>query len=194
MFDWLFGKAPPPDPPSVDRVWVDLAARDAAIVREAGKGPVVIYAFFEATLERVRQALLAAGRTPGADLVLVRADRPARGPEGAAILVAERHPLPVANRNLLARLAGDHPGVVPVFFTALDDGLMQRFSGDRTANLMRQLGLSADEPVEHTFVSKALANAREKVAQKAGPAAELDLTAPSMEAWLDRHIGPGAAR
>ena len=48
-FDWLWKKAAPIDPPSVDRVWRDLAERDRALVREVQNPDLVVLAFFEAT-------------------------------------------------------------------------------------------------------------------------------------------------
>lgn len=49
MFDWLWKKAAPIDPLSVDRVWRDLAARDRALAREVQNPDLVVLAFFEAT-------------------------------------------------------------------------------------------------------------------------------------------------
>lgn len=189
MFDWLFGKksAPPPERPAVDRVWIDLAARDAALVREARGGPVVIVACFDDTLARLRAGLAQAGIVEGGGIGLARADRALRG--DGAIHVAERHPLPGVNRALLERLAGERPDVVPIFHSALDDALMRRFGGDRTAKVMEQLGLERSEAVEHPLVTRALAQARDKVAAKVDAAAELDAYGPSMEVWLQRHLG-----
>lgn len=186
MFDWLFGRPKPPaEPAAVDRVWIDLAARDAALVREARTGPpLLILAFFDDTVARVSAAIAAAGlATPPA---VLRADRPL--PPVEAVHVAERHPLSAVNRALLERLAHERPGVVPVFHTALDDALMRRHGGDRTAGVMKQLGLEAHEAVEHPLVTKALAQAREKLATKVDSAAELDAHAPSMELWMQRHV------
>lgn len=177
MLDWLFGKKPPPEPPSVDQVWIDAAARDRALVRAAEAGPVDVMTFFDDTLDHVRRVL----DRPG--VRLQRADRITT--LGSRILVAERHPLPAENRALLERIALLAPGVVPVFLSHLDDPLLRRFGGDRLRDLMIQLGLGPDEPVEHGLVTKALANAREKVAAKATGST----STRSMEEWLTLNLG-----
>lgn len=181
MFDWLWKKAPPPDPPSVDRVWRDLAARDGALVREAHAADVALIAFFEGTAVHVG-ALLARGGEPPPVLLAHELGR-LRSPR--AILVAERHPLPTENRALLLRLEELAPGVVPTFFSALDEPLMRAFGGARVTALLDSLGLEPDEPIEHAMVQNALANARRKVAERlgSGPPAR----ARSMEEWFTRN-------
>lgn len=182
MFDWLWKKAPPPEPPSVDRVWRDLAARDRAVTREAAAAELVIVAFFEATAAHVTALLAPVAVSTGRSCAVMLASELPRVVGPGAILVVERHPLPAANGELLRRLIELAPGRVPLFFSALDEPLMRALGGDRVTSLMDQLGLEADEAVEHPFVSKAMANAREKVAERlgSGPPSR----ARSMEEWL----------
>lgn len=174
MFDRLWKKAPPPDPPSTDRVWRDLGARDRAVVRAAADPDVVLVAFFEATAARVAALLAAREVLLAGEVGRLRTPR--------AVLVVERHPLPSENRALLVRLAELAPGVLPLFFSALDEPLLRTFGGERIIALLDNLGLAPDEPVEHRMVSEALANAREKVAERlgSGPPSR----ARSMEEWL----------
>ena len=75
--------------------------------------------------------------------------------------------------------------MVPTFHTALDEPLMRVFSGDRTARLIQQLGLPPDEPVEHKFVTQALASAREKVAGRV----KFVQSARSMDEWVRLNLG-----
>jgi hypothetical protein len=187
MFNWPWSKKPA-EPPAVDRVWLNLAARDQALVRAAKAGPVLFIAFFDDTVSRVREALKAAGCVEGAALTVVRVDKLERPGPGVAIYLAERHPLPSHNRALLERLQRDAPGVVPVCFSALDEPFMLRFGGERVAELMKNLGMAQDEPVEHAMVSKSLANAREKIAKQVGAAASAPAPASSMAEWLQRHL------
>lgn len=184
MFDWLFGKKAPTGPVVRDRVWVDLDARDRAVVRAAREGTGVVVTCFEETRERLRTRLAEAG-VEGVKVVL--ADGPL--PSDGELLVAERHPDPGADRALWERLLQERPGLVPVAFCALDDPLMKRFGGDRTAVLMRQLGMEPDEPVEHAMVSQALAKAREKVGARVGAVGAVARTR-SMEEWFRLYL-PG---
>lgn len=177
MLEWLFGKKPPPDPPSVDQVWIDTAARDRALLRAADAGPIDVITFFDESLHHLHEAV----KHP--NVRLHRADRLLTA--GARIFVAERHPLPAENRALLERLVLLAPGVVPVFLTSIDDPLMRRFGGDRLREVMLQLGIGPDEAIEHTLVARALANARAKVAAKATGST----STRSMEEWLDLNLG-----
>ncbi len=183
MFDWFRARRAPAGPPFVDRVWVSLAARDRALVRAALEGPVTVIAFFGATRDRAQAALAAAGS--GVQVTL--ADRPGRRLEGA-IVVVEHHPLPGVNLALLERLASEAPGVVPVFYSALDEPLMLRFGGQNVAQMMARMGLVDDEPIEHPMVGKALTSAREKVAARLGAVAAAATSARSMEEWLELYL------
>ncbi len=188
MFTWPWKKKPA-EPPAVDRVWLNLVARDQALVRAAQAGRVLIIAFFDDTVTRVGDALRAAGCSEGPDLTLVRVDQlEGHLGQGRAIYLAERHPLPAHNRALLERLQREAPGVIPVCFSALDEPFMRRFGGERVATLMTQLGMGADEPVEHPMVSRSLASAREKIEKQVGAASSRPAPASSMEEWLQRNL------
>lgn len=191
MFDWL--RAKPAPPTSIDRVWLNRAARDRALLQVVvramtdGSGPIGIVAFFEETRARVERALDGAPRGHGAQLVL--ADRLGHA-AWRGIHVAERHPLPGMNAALVDHLASAAPGVTPVFHSALDEPLLRRFGGDGAAALMLRLGLDEHEPIEHPMVSKSLANARERVAEQLGARAAIATSSRSMEEWLDLYVGP----
>lgn len=182
MFDWLFGKKAPAGPAVRDRVWVDLDARDRAVVRAARQGPVVVLTCFEETRERLRRRLAEAGLA-GVTVALAGGPLPPSG----EVLVAERHPDPTVDRELWERFVRERPDLEPVAFCAMDDPLMRRFGGERTAELMKRMGLEPDEPVEHTLVSQALASARAKVGERVGAVGAVG-NARSMEEWFTLYM------
>ena len=49
------------------------------------------------------------------------------------------------------------------FFLSLEDDLLRIFGGDRIKGMMERFDLPTDEPIEFSFVSKAVAQAQEKV-------------------------------
>lgn len=179
----MWTKSPPADPPSVDRVWRDQGARDRAVLREAANRDLALVAFFEATATHLRELLLRARPDSAPDVRLAAEVGKLRRPP--AILVVERHPLPDENRALLIRLTELAPGVVPTFFSAIDDPLMQTFGGERIVALLDALGLEPDEPIEHRMVSEAMANARRKLADRLGTGPPV--RARSMEEWFTRN-------
>jgi hypothetical protein len=190
MLSWLFKKKEPAAPALVDRIWLDRASAERAIVRAAQSGPLLVLAYFDQTQERVRQALQAAGLAEGPRLKVERADQLSSVPPGAAIIVAERHPVAGFNAALAQRLASLSPLTAPLCFTGLDDALMLSFGDGRLAQTMKQLGLSADEPLEHPMISKALANASRALEKRIGPAMSRLAPASSMAEWLQKNVPP----
>lgn len=198
MFDWLFARKSPPELPYDDRVWIDGASRMRAVLREVAAGPTLLVAYFEASEDALAGALGEAGvsfvrvrdaLTPWSGaLVLVQAANlrhlTGRAPDGTKVVVFEHPPMPSEGRALREALAAQ-TDAKPVFFTAIDDALMRRFGGERTAELMVKLGLAPDEPIEHPMVSRALANARENVAKKV----KVPRDARSLEEWIERNLG-----
>ena len=198
LFSW-FAKAAGP-PPLTERVWRDDAARWGGVIRSVREadGATLLVVFFEATAEVARAQLTTAalpffevGDTPrpwerGAQVGLVRADRlrflAGDLPAPLQVIGAELHPLPAEGRALVGALAS-RTAAVPTFHTALDEPLLVLFGGGRIAEVMDQLGLPRDEPVEHTLVTRSLANAREKLAKSVRNPRE----ATSMAAWFERN-------
>ncbi|MBP5296922.1 MAG: preprotein translocase subunit SecA [Bacteriovoracaceae bacterium] len=118
-------------------------AREAVIIANAGqKGAVTI-------------ATNMAGR--GTDIKL--------GPGvaelgGLFILGTERHEARRIDNQLRGRSGRQGDPGASKFFIALDDQLMRVFGAKRSKLLMNSLG---EEPVEHRFLTKAIANAQKKV-------------------------------
>lgn len=83
MFTWPWQKKTPPEPEFNDRVWQTLAARDQALVRAAQARPLVVIAFFDETIERVRAALKQAGLAESPSLVVARVDQLEHRPAAA---------------------------------------------------------------------------------------------------------------
>lgn len=197
MFGW-FKKKAPAAPPFDDRVWIDEAARLRAVLCETGNGPTLIVTFFEESAARVAAALRSAG-VPFAEVgtslaawsdgrvYLCLADRLRHLvgdlPDGLRVIVFEHHPHPSDDRAFLEALAA-RTAARPVFHTALDEPLLRRFGGDRTAAVMARMGMSPDEPIEHALVTRAMTDMREKVAAKVKVSRE----ARSMAECVERHL------
>jgi hypothetical protein len=190
-----FFKKKPASPAFDDRVWLNGAARLAAIVRTAKAGPTLLITFFEETHQQVAAALKEAGlefdlvgfgQNPPAEkvrLMLCAAERlgnlTGRLPEGISVCVIEHHPLPDSNLMVLEALT-NLTSARPVFHLSIDEPLLRRFGGDKLVPLLSQLGVAPDEPIEHQMVTRALTNAREKVAARV----KSPQPAGSMEEWL----------
>src|SRR3989344_4737918 len=49
------------------------------------------------------------------------------------------------------------------FYLSLADDLLRIFGGERISRMMDRLGLEEDEPIEHPWLNRAIANAQKKV-------------------------------
>lgn len=82
---------------------------------------------------------------------------------GLFVIGTERHEARRIDNQLRGRAGrqGD-PGETQ-FYVSLDDELMRVFGSDRIKNMMKRLGVPADQPIAHSMVSSALESAQKKI-------------------------------
>lgn len=82
---------------------------------------------------------------------------------GLYVIGTERHEARRIDNQLRGRAGrqGD-PGETQ-FYVSLDDELMRVFGSDRIKNMMKKLGVPADQPIAHGMVSSALESAQKKI-------------------------------
>ena len=82
---------------------------------------------------------------------------------GLCVIGTERHEARRIDDQLRGRAGrqGD-PGTTR-FFVSLDDDLMRIFGGERVKKMMGSLGIKEDEPIENSFITRALKNAQKKI-------------------------------
>ncbi len=129
--------------------------REGAIIAQAGKrGGVTV-------------ATNVAGR--GVDILLggnpATAEESAKVRElgGLHVIGTERHEARRIDNQLRGRAGRQGDPGSSQFFLSLDDDLLRIFGGDRIKGMMERFDLPPDEPVAFGFVSKAVAQAQEKV-------------------------------
>jgi hypothetical protein len=195
MFSWFRKK--PPEPVYVERVWLNDDARLNSVVDMARDGLVLVIPGFRDTHRRISERLTRRGvafdrewqtnALARAPVSLCAPDRlhllPDQLPETLQLAVVEAHPLPDVNRALLEELQRRTP-TRPTIHVALDEPLLQRFGGERVIRLVEQMGMAPNEALEHSMISRALANARDKVAARVKMPSEAPVSADSMEEWL----------
>jgi hypothetical protein len=172
-----------------DLVFMTRKAADLTLLQaaRASKKPVLICSSFSASLVRIRDA----SATVGQPFQLATKDWPSQPVEGAApfllhtnmmtldsgfdawlrrmgqgwtFLFVEHHPILAAEDAILALLetaSAVHPQQTQ-FFVGLDEPLMAMFGGGRIIELMKTLGLSENEAIEHPLVDRSLTKARLK--------------------------------
>ncbi len=120
--------------------------READIVAEAGRpGKVTI-------------ATNMAGR--GTDIKL---SDEVKAAGGLAIIGTERHDSRRVDRQLRGRAGRQGDPGSSQFYVSLEDNLMRLFKSERIASLMDKMGHQDGEVIQHSMVSKSIANAQQKV-------------------------------
>jgi hypothetical protein len=99
-------------------------------------------------------------------------------------LFAEHYPLPGKEIKMLEKLSSSYPQSAITFCSSMDDPSFEPFGADRIVAILDQLGLKEDECIEHPMVSKAMANAREKIESKV----QHEIAAKSEGEWFLRNI------
>jgi len=82
---------------------------------------------------------------------------------GLHILGTERHEARRIDNQLRGRAGRQGDPGSSRFYVSLEDELMRRFGGGNIAKLMDRFGMEEDVPLEHSWVTKAIANAQTKV-------------------------------
>ena len=82
---------------------------------------------------------------------------------GLHILGTERHESRRIDNQLRGRSGRQGDNGSSRFFLCLEDDLLRIFGSDKISPLMARLGMEGGQPIEHSMVSKAVANAQKKV-------------------------------
>jgi preprotein translocase subunit SecA len=82
---------------------------------------------------------------------------------GLHILGTERHESRRIDNQLRGRSGRQGDNGSSRFFLCLEDDLLRIFGSDKISPLMARLGMEDGQPIEHSMVSKAVANAQRKV-------------------------------
>ena len=82
---------------------------------------------------------------------------------GLHILGTERHESRRIDNQLRGRSGRQGDKGSSRFFLCLEDDLLRIFGSDKISPLMARLGMEGGQPIEHSMVSKAVANAQKKV-------------------------------
>ena len=82
---------------------------------------------------------------------------------GLFVLGTERHEARRIDNQLRGRSGRQGDSGETQFFVSLEDQLMRVFASDRIKGMMGRFGIPEDEPIENSFVSRALENAQGKI-------------------------------
>lgn len=198
ILSWLF-KGKSNRPKIEDRVWMSQSAKYIGIGKWAkeeilaGK-TVVLIAFFSDTMREMQEILfsrhISAEEISGVyelkknKIHIIQAKNLKGLPHkdlqiAVSLFFIEHFPLHEEEDSLLEILQNFSS---PIYFgTALDEPLMQKISSN-LIGLMERMGMSQDEYLSHTFISKSIRNLQEKISKSVIITPH---TANSAKEWLD---------
>jgi preprotein translocase subunit SecA len=97
------------------------------------------------------------------------------------VIFIEHHPLKVKEEQAFASLNGNTISV----YSSLDEPFFRHFGGDKITSLLDKLGMEENEAISHSLITKSIANAQEKLAEKV----TIEQSADSMQEWMQKNVG-----
>jgi preprotein translocase subunit SecA len=214
IFDWLRQWLSAVKPTT--KVWVDDAAKwrgvcDEIAAAHAQGATVVVIAHFHSTSTALEAALRdrSIAFAPSSSLELSSFNQSLAG---AAVLVVqsqnirprlanasrsdvarivfvvvERYPTPERDETLLKTVASLGSSCEVVYHLALSDPLLKEFNTEKIQTLLQRLGLSQDESLQSSIITKAIRNAQNQIAQKV----PREVSASSPEEWFKTNLPRG---
>jgi preprotein translocase subunit SecA len=195
-FKRLFHPAPPSNVQiETDRVWLNTDAKFAGLKKELDERPprhtvaILLVAHFPDVLARLRPLAESVTAIP---VHAVTADQlsPDLAPslsvaESATldVVVAERHPLPSVDAQLVTFVQQLPCRVRLVHHISLEDPLLQRFAGSWVQTVLAQLGLTEQESIQSPLIVRRLQEAQRRIAEQSHG----NLPAASAEEWLEKN-------
>lgn len=82
---------------------------------------------------------------------------------GLKVIGSERHESRRIDNQLRGRSGRQGDVGLTRFYLSLDDDLMRRFASDKVKNMMKRLGMTSDEAIEHKMVTKSIERAQKQV-------------------------------
>lgn len=94
------------------------------------------------------------------------------------------YPLPLKEEVIIQKLQTAFPKRPLVFHSSIEDPSFGLFGTDKLGELLDKLGMKEDEAIEHTFVTRSMQRAREKVQRMV----RTEIAAQSEEEWFARNV------
>lgn len=97
---------------------------------------------------------------------------------------AGHYPLPQRESIIIQKLQTAFPKRPLVFHSSMEDPSFTIFGTNKLGELLDKLGMKEEEPIEHTFVTRSMQRAREKVQRMV----RSEIVAHSEEEWFTRNV------
>ena len=198
LFSFLFGNRPKSTVELVpDRIWLSQQARYNGIRQElearseAAPIATLLIAHFADTLEQLNDIVSGFRGTYPVTATLAEtlsANRAAQlkldETEIIDVIVAERHPLPSVDAQLIQFAETLPCRCRVVHYLSLEDPLLKLFAGEWVGQVLTKLGMTENEAIESPMVSRRVKAAQDKIQSQVYGDAKAD----SAAAWLEKNL------
>ena len=166
--------------PIKDIVWMNHAAKMKGVSQYVHNNKnVVLIAWFEDTFNEFHSFIHERHGMTKVPLFMAR-NVTSFAVHDKRVVFVEHYPLCEKENTLIQNWKAEEI----VVMSALDDPLFLQFGGEKISALMEKMGLKETEPVEHTLISKSIANAQRKLGRKL----RVEHAARSMKEWFHKNI------
>jgi len=162
-----------------DIIWMNSDAKWNGIVDLWKKDENTVFVFWFDESLRQAEEVLSQQITGKIDLTTAR-EVHYHHLENKPVVFAEHYPLKKKEEELFQNL---HLKEVKVL-SALDEPLFKRFGSDKIIQLMKQMGISEKQSIEHNMITKAIHNAQEKMESKVS----IEHYGNSQSDWLEKNL------
>lgn len=158
----------------IDKVWMSADAKFNACQAMVTVNPDCIFiCWFPETRNTLKKFL-------NEKNVMLASEASSGNLQNRMIVFAEHHPL-LQKETVLFKLLSLNEAPV---LSSLDEPFFMRFGGERTLELMKKLGMMEDEIIGHSYITKAIHNAQEKIAKKV----MVEREASSQQEWFSLNL------
>ena len=160
-------------------IWISSEAKWRGLEELWKKDPNIVFVFwFDETLDEAKSNIdpiiidkiqFALAREVNHHLV---PNRP--------VIFTEHYPLQKKEQELFQQLQLKEVKVL----SALDEPLFKKFGADKIVQLVKQMGMGENDPLENQMISNAIKNAQQKLEKQV----IIDHSAPSQRNWLEKNL------
>lgn len=173
LFGRLFGSSNATEETPDAEVYMHRQFVNRLIIDQLSAGSAIVITFFQSTQNTLREqypdenlhknVLLFTNAFTFPEIELLRNFLPG---SGTRIVLAERYPVEKKEAELIQSLRQGGIQNKVTGYCALDDLMMLRFGGEGVMDLMRKMGMSETECIQHSMITASIRNAQKKNSKK----------------------------
>lgn len=99
---------------------------------------------------------------------------------GEQLIFIEHYPMKTREDQLLDQLNLNEA----VFLTAVDEPLLKYFGGEKLMQIMENMGMNEEDPIEHKLITQSIITAQKKIERKM----IIEQSTRSQAEWMERNL------